>query len=178
MSTHRILFIILGVAALAVISVQAGAYLVNMTDSDARLGSHEPCDRSTASAKQSTICANLLVNYGNGTLQWYNQTVPTGWNAYQLTVYALNGNVLAQFYGPPLNEHLVTALNGLTEKGSLSWNLWTFCSNQNAWSYSQVGADEIHLSSGESLAWVFETSSSTGLPEPPIVGSNTTAVCS
>jgi hypothetical protein len=95
------------------------------------------------------IAANVLISYGNGTMQWYNETaVPSSWNAYALTMYLAKCNVQAKFYGPPLNEHFVTAINGVSNQGSFSWSIWMFCQHAIAWEYSQVGVDLIALANG------------------------------
>jgi hypothetical protein len=150
-----------------------------MSGSSLASSSYVVCGQSISSAEAATIRASLLINYGNGTLHWYNQTVvPSSWNAYALTMYVLKCNVQAQYYGPPLNEHLVEGINGVAASGSLTWSIWGFCPSQNAWSYSQVGADLIHLTNGQVLAWVYETSSSSNVDQPPVPGAKTTTACS
>jgi hypothetical protein len=125
------------------------------------------------------IAANVLISYGNGTMKWYNETaVPSRWNAYALTMYLAKCNVEARFYGPPLNEHFVTAINGVSNQGSFSWSIWKFCYKANAWAYSQVGIDLISLANGETLAWTYEASSSNGNPQPPIPNAKTVSSCS
>jgi len=124
------------------------------------------------------IATNVLINYGNGTMKWYNETaVPSSWNAYALTMYLAKCNVQAKFYGPPLNEHFVTAINGVSNQGSFSWSIWTFCQNKNAWAYSQIGIDLISLVNGQTLAWDFGSSSSGSNPPPPVPSSKTVGSC-
>lgn len=152
-----------------------------MNQSGSSLGpsSFAVCSQPGSSTTAGTIRTSLLINYGNGTLHWYNQTiVPSNWNAYALTMYVTKCNVQAQFYGPPLNEHFVTGINGKGEHGALSWSLWTFCPSQDAWSYSQVGVDLIHLTNGQVLAWFYQTSSGGGVPQPPVPGAKSTSACS
>lgn len=174
---RKVLFLILGVASLAIVSFQTGAYLIQFSGNNP--GSQIRCDQSTNSIGAGRISSSLLINYGNGTLHWYNQTiVPVTWNAYTLTTCVANGNVQAEFYGPPLNEHFVQGINGLVEHGSFSWVLWRLCTNENAWSESKVGADLIQLSNGQVLAWMFEIPSNGNLPPPPVPGSKAIGYCS
>lgn len=125
------------------------------------------------------IATNLLISYGNGTMQWYNETaIPSSWNAYDLTMYLAKCNVQAQFYGPPLNEHLVTGINGVNNQGAFSWSIWMFCQHTNAWAYSQVGADLVSLASGQTLGWAYGASSSSNNPQPPNPNAKIVTSCS
>ena len=106
-------------------------------------------------------------------MKWYNESsVPASWNFYRLTMYLTRNNTEAVFY-PLLNEHLVTAINGVIEQGQFSWAIWIFCQKQNAWTYSQVGVDLIQLANGQTLAWAYEAAR-----EPPVPGARTAASCS
>ena len=96
---------------------------------------------------------HMLVDYGNGTLRWYNDsTAQPGWNAYVATLVLLDGDLNATWY-PQFGsgEHFVTAINGVPGTESLSWSIWTYGGNQ--WTYSQVGADLIQAQNGTTIAW-------------------------
>jgi len=180
MQTHRLFYLILVVATLAIASAQVGAYYyVERSNNGVTSGSSALCNYlTTGPSGASEIVVNTLINYGNGTIKWYNQTtVPSSWNAYALTMYVTKCDVQTRYYGPPLNEHFITGINGVNEHGSLSWSIWTFCSDQHAWSYSQVGVDLIHLTNGNVLAWVYGTSSSANTPPAPIPGEETVVSC-
>ncbi|MBO0887767.1 hypothetical protein J2P12_01560 [Candidatus Bathyarchaeota archaeon] len=177
--SRRDLYLILAVTTVAIALAQLGAYyILERTDAQSK-SSTILCGQATNySSGQSTIIVNLLINYGNGTMTWDNQTtVPSSWNAYALTMYVTKCNVEAEYYGPPLNEHFVKSINGLVGEGQLSWSIWTFCQNEDAWSYSHLGADLIQLSNGEILAWVYGPSSSTSPPSPPVLGAKTVNSC-
>jgi hypothetical protein len=125
------------------------------------------------------VAVNLLVNYGNGTAKWYNETiVPASWNAYMLTMYLTRCEVQSVFYGPPLNEHFVTSINGVGNRGGFSWSIWVLCQNTNAWAYSQVGVDLISLADGKTLGWAYGALSSSSNPPPPIRSAKTVSTCS
>ncbi len=174
MPSHRILYLGLGMAALAIVSFQIGVYLVDMSGNQAA-PTYLPCDQSTTILNGvAMIRVSLLINYGNGTLSWHNQTsVPSNWNAYSLTMFVTKCNVQSKFYGPPLNEHFVIGINGKGEEGGHSWSIWTFCLRRDAWIYSQVGADLVQLTSDGMWAWVYGTSSS----QPPVPGATTANSC-
>src|SRR5438034_682377 len=80
----------------------------------AQLGAYYYLHRLYSPAASQAGTVNTLINYGNSTIKWYNQTSISGSeNFYHLTVSLVGGNIEAQFYGPPLNEHFVTAINGV-----------------------------------------------------------------
>jgi hypothetical protein len=94
---------------------------------------------------------HMLVDYGNGTLRWYNgSTIQPGWNGYVVSLVLLDGNLNGTWY-PQFGEHLVTSINGVPGTASLSWSLWEYGAGQ--WTYSQVGADQIHIENGTTIAW-------------------------
>lgn len=160
---------------------QVGAYYyLQMSYGGTLSTSSVQCNSSNGSSTgTSLVGTNTLINYGNGTMQWYNETaIPSSWNAYTLTMYLAKCNVQAKFYGPPLNEHLVTGINGVSNHGSFSWSIWVFCQHTNAWAYSQVGVDLIALTNGQTLGWAYGASSSSNNPQPPISNAKTVYSCS
>ena len=121
------------------------------------------------------IAVNALLNFGNGTSKWFNDSrVPVGWNFYNLTMYIANGKVESAYYASPLNEHYINAIDGVRQDGSSFWHLWQFCSKDQAWSYSNIGADGIILSNGRTIAWYFDSNNDYG---PPVSGSRTVVTC-
>jgi hypothetical protein len=122
------------------------------------------------------IGVNTLVSYGNGTIKWYNETqVPKIWNFYNLTIFLANGNVETKYY-PILGEHYILAINGLKQVDPLAWSLWIFCQRDRAWEQSPVGADEIILANGETLAWYYQSYAQQA--QPPVAGAPQVALCS
>ena len=166
-------YIALSIAGLVVASVQAAAYYYFQKSYPVASTSSDPCTNSGISKPASLIAVNALINYGNGTMRWYNETIPTGWNTYQLTLHLTNCHVQADYYGPPLSEHLVHAINGVANSGSFSWWLWTFCQTRDAWVSSGVGADQVQLSNGQTIAWAYAKSTL----QPPILGTKTAGSC-
>jgi hypothetical protein len=128
------------------------------------------------------ISVSTLINYGNGTSTWYNETnVPASSNFYNLTVSIAYGNVVAQYY-PTLNAHYIISINGVSNNNDgihcdVCWTLWVYCKGDRAWSVSLLGADLITLKNGDVLAWYIQNISQSPW-RPPQAGSNTVAVCS
>ena len=177
MKSSRSLYLVLSIVTLVVISAELGAYYYlegsnrGIPSSTSVLCNYKSADSSGA----DTIIVNALINYGNGTMTWYNQTVvPPNWNAYALTMYVTKCNIQTVFYGQPYNEHLVTSINGVNQHGTLSWSLWTFCFAQRAWTYSQVGVDLVvgdYGVRGPSLTY-----QQSGYPGRNVVGENSPRV--
>jgi hypothetical protein len=161
LKSHRLFFAGIGIVTIAIILTQATAfYYAQRSNSDA-----------SPSGCSVFVCS--MINFGNSTVRWYNESsIPSRWNFYNLTLFITNGNVTSEFYPSPLNEHLVTSIEGVRNAGQVSWALWIFCGAHNAWAFSNVGADEINLVRGETLAWAYTTQHS-----PPIAGSKTVSSC-
>ncbi len=113
---------------------------------------------------------NTLINYGNGTMKWYNETtIPPNWNFYNLTVYITKGYLVASL-DTVLNEHYVTGINGKENKAPYFWTLWTLCEKQRAWTQALVGADKIFLGNNSTLAWAYQVPYHSPAPDARTVG--------
>jgi hypothetical protein len=100
--------------------------------------------------------ANMMLDYGNGTKLWYNDTaIQPGWNAYLVTLVALNGNVQATWY-PSFGEHFVSGIRGVENNPSSNqgWLLWSLNSSKD-WQPASVGPDEIPVYNGTTFSWTF-----------------------
>ncbi len=158
MGEHRLFYLVLALIAVGILSAQIGAYYYLQKLS------------SPAGPTPGTV--NTLINYGNGTMKWYNETgIPANWNFYNLTVYLTRGNIVATFDGV-LNEHYVTGINGKENKAPYFWTLWVFCEKRIAWTQAPVGADKIFLSNNSTLAWAYQIPYRS--PEP---GARTVGLC-
>lgn len=111
-------------------------------------------------ASSSLYTADILINFGNGTQHWYNNTkVQPGWNMYTETVVLSHGDLQAQWY-PQYQEHFISGIDGVSNSNSTYWFLWTYNSTAS-WQVAQVGADELPIYNGSVFAWTYcgETSS-------------------
>lgn len=101
-----------------------------------------------------TYEVHMLVDYGNGTRIWHNDTqVEPGWNAYVITLVLLNGSIKAAWY-PQYGEHFVTGVGGTTDNASKDWFLITY-SETGGWQVAQVGIDDIPVANGMVFGWVY-----------------------
>ncbi len=106
---------------------------------------------SVGGRKALAYDVHMLVDFGNGTRKWYNDsTAQPGWNGYVTSVVLLNGNVQATWY-PQYGEHFVTGVDGVPEKSPLYWGIWQFGGGQ--WTYLQTGADLLQIHNDTTFAW-------------------------
>ena len=115
-------------------------------------------------AASSLYSADVLIDFGNGTRLWYNDTeVQPGWNAYVETVVLSHGDLKALWY-PEFQEHLVSSIDGVSDSPTMSWFLWTY--NETAsWQASPVGADLVPVDNGSVLAWTYCGENASYAPE-------------
>jgi len=105
-------------------------------------------------ASSSLYAANVLIDFGNGTRHWYNDTkTQPGWNIYTETVVLSNGNIQATWY-PQYQEHFVSGIGGVSNTKTNFWFLWTY-TRTASWSVAQVGADSLPVYNGSIFAWTF-----------------------
>lgn len=104
--------------------------------------------------KGSLYSADILVDFGNGTSRWYNDTqVQPGWNMYVATVVLSGGNLQAQWY-PEYQEHFISGIDGISNSGSTDWFLWTF-NGTSGWQVAQVGPDALPVYNASVFAWTY-----------------------
>jgi len=128
--------------------VNASAALAKLWDSYQQLA-------NISGRRTLAYTVNLLVDFGNGTLMWYNDTsTQPGWNGYVASLVVLKGNVQATWY-PQYGEHFVTGIEGVPSTPSTSWFVWKF--GGGGWSSSQTGADQMEVNNGTTIAWTLCT---------------------
>lgn len=122
---------------------------------------------AASGGKALTYQVHMLVDYGNGTKTWYNDTrVQPGWNGYIVTLVLLNGSVDALWY-PQYGEHLVTGIGGVNDTQSETWFVITY-SRAASWQAAQVGVDDIPMGNGTVFAWAFCAENSSYGPACPL----------
>lgn len=176
--------------ATALVSGEIGYYYLQGLNNQSQLrnsdtshsGGSNSGSRNTTGPHTTYLHVNALVNYGNGTSTWYNQTsVPIGWNFYNLTVSITSGRVEAIYY-PNLQANYIIAINGVRNDNdgihcTFCWLIWSYCKNDHAWAFSALGADRIILVDGETHAWYYQDAFATPLT-PPIAGAPIVPLCS
>ncbi len=115
-----------------------------------------------ASLDKVSYQVNVLINYGNGTLQWLNNTrIPVGWNAFNAT--AANASLDAPYF-PEFTSHFIKAINGVglvkdQAQKDWFWTFWVWDTSTKDWKLSEVGADQVILTGGQIVAWNYADTS-------------------
>lgn len=132
---------------------------------------------TTTSSTSSTTSVNVLLNFGNGTLVWYNQTsVPSSWNFFNVTELITKGN-LGAFFFASFGSHFVYSINGVGCPASnifcdQAWGLWTL--DGICWDLAFTGVDMIQVTQATTIAWYLTPAAISG-NNPPI-GANCLSV--
>lgn len=138
--------------ALSNLNTSSAAYQSGINELSALWDSYVNETR-TFKGSYATYSADMMIDYGNGTLVWYNDTaIQPGWNLYTATLVLLKGNVQATWYPafqPP--EHFVYGINGVVGPNTKGWFIWEF--GRGAWQASTTGADPLQVYNGTIFAW-------------------------
>ena len=110
--------------------------------------------------RSTTIVVDIGINYGNGTLVWYNNTkLLKGMSVYDaLLIVADTVNSTTSPFGV-----YVRGINGVNENANDSWiyainrndsdvNAWFAI---NGWYYPGASCDRLALKEGDSVVWLF-----------------------
>lgn len=117
----------------------------------------------------STVPIHMMLNYGNGTIVWYNQTlVPSNSNFYNVTAQIFGSN-LGSVYFASFGSHFVYSINGVGCPASnifcdLSWGFWTL--DGVCWDLPFVGVDQVPVSQATTVAWFLQPISTFGQSPP------------
>ncbi|MDA4135695.1 MAG: hypothetical protein OK449_01680 [Thaumarchaeota archaeon] len=150
--------IIILIAALLISTTFAGYYLLQYQQAQTNSNLY------LKELKQSApLTADILLDFGNGTSTWYNDTVvQPGWNVYLATVEITHGNMNTTWY-PQYGEHLINGIDGVQGNSSDSWFLWSY-NTTSSWQLAQSGADQIPAPSGSVFGWSYCETSPTYAP--------------
>jgi len=100
-----------------------------------------------------TMRVNILIDYGNGTKIWYNNTVvPQGATLLNATERVA---VVQTTYWPQYQAVFVDAINGVypTKPHYWWWKYWD--TNSKEWKDGEVGADLCKLKPNETVMWLY-----------------------
>lgn len=113
-------------------------------------------------SEATTLSVNIEINYGNGTVEWHNETnVPCGYTLFELTQ---NLTVITYSYYA-LNEPghvLIDSINNVTSytyssyAWGYSWIWYYWNSNGKKWVSGPVGCDAWQLENGGIYRWNYE----------------------
>ena len=108
--------------------------------------------------RKETILVNLGINYGNGTVHWFNNTeARSGDTMLDVTKQVAEVNYTTSGY--------VTAINNVSQAAPKYWTCWTWTA-QYDWNFLTVGSDKYALGDNETAYW-YLVDTSTWPPSPP-----------
>lgn len=114
-----------------------------------------------SSLNEISYKVNILINYGNGTKRWYNQTtIPVGWSLFNATSRATRGNVEGISY--PFGV-FVTSINGVKATGTKFWLWFSWDKAKGKWHQGDTGAESYIMKQGDIVGWLI-TSDFTATP--------------
>ena len=106
-----------------------------------------------ADANSSMIKISLCIDYGNGTKEWFNGTVPKGYSLLNAT------DLIAEVkytYWPAYKASFVDAINGVSNKPPYFWMWYYWDTKEKCWKLGSVGADRYKLRPDEIVMWRYE----------------------
>ena len=148
--------LVAGLLIWAVVASSAAAYYYNGYVQEARL-----VDSYRSIVGKYMIRVSILIEYGNGTKVWHNDTlIPVGFTVLNATMSVADVKYVVGQYGA-----FVTSINGVkNDKGrSLYWIYWVWSNGK--WVPGSVASDKYVLRDGEIFAWTY--SNTANWPPPP-----------
>jgi len=108
------------------------------------------------------IQVNLGINYGNGTVQWFNETeARSGDTLLDVTKQVATANYTDYGYGS-----LVNSINDVNSTSSEAW-IWWIWNQQFGWSQGPVASDKYVLGNNETVYWYYQDISAWPYSSPP-----------
>lgn len=112
--------------------------------------------------RKPILSVNVGVNYGNGTVKWYNGTnVLAGETLLNATSYVAN----VKYTVWAGSGAFVDSIDNLTNTGSYYWLWWMHTSF--GWAQGQVACDRYIVGDDEIYYWYYEDTSAYPSPSPP-----------
>lgn len=148
MQRRTFIFVSLGLLVWALVASLVGAYYYS---------SYSDLLQKTG----TPIHVNLGINYGNGTVHWFNNTEARSGD----TMLDVTKQVTEVNYTSYPTGAFVTAIDNVEQTAAKSWIWWTW-TEQFGWSLSSVGSDKYVLGDNETAYW-YLVDTSTWPPSPP-----------
>jgi hypothetical protein len=113
--------------------------------------------------KGNPIQVNICLNYGNGTVKWYNSTETT------MGMTLLNATLEVAKVNYTLWSGMGAFVKSIDYKQNshpFYWMWWTWTS-YSGWMEGPVACDKYAVADGETLYWYYENTTISPLPKPP-----------
>jgi hypothetical protein len=105
--------------------------------------------------KISVIKVNLCIDYGNGTVEWHNLSVPHGTTLFDLT-YNMTEVTYTYYSWMEPGHILVNSINSVTPSEGKYWFWYYWDETNNKWISGQVGCDAWILKDSGTYKWEYK----------------------
>jgi len=141
-------YVILGLLAWAILSTVVAGYYFLQYNIYQREYNNLANEFNSISIK-----VNILLSYGNGTKNWFNNTVlPVGSTAFNATFSI--ADVEYEDYGGELGI-LVTSINGVDNNSTHGWFYWYWNSESSEWVLPNYSCAKHILHKGDIIAFAY-----------------------
>jgi len=108
-------------------------------------------EKTLQDLEKFTIFVNILIDYGNGTKDWYNNTrVPLGSTLLNATQEVAEVDYVVFSFGV-----LVTEINGKSGSQNSGWVWYIWNSTSTEWEMKMIGADAFVLHHEDIVKWLY-----------------------
>jgi hypothetical protein len=107
--------------------------------------------------ENTTIKVNLCIDYGNGTVRWYNVSTSPGVSLFELTNQV--AKIEYEYYQKMEPGHvLMKTINGVAPSPAEGkyWFWYYWDENSNQWVFGQVGCDAWTLRDNGTYRWIYK----------------------
>jgi hypothetical protein len=138
-------------AALLCITIAASYLALDYKVKNTRL--REDYNALLEDVEELTIIIEMKLDYGNGTVKWYNATrVPLDVNLLKATMLIADIDYSTGGLGAFVNE-----INGVGGDSNTYWIWHYYDEDEGSWEYGLSGCDAWVLHDGDIVAWIYST---------------------
>ena len=123
-------------------------------------------EQNTIVAENNSINLDLIINFGNGTVLYFNQTsVPDGFSMYNSTQYIIGEDNIDSTYYSEFNAYFVNSIFDTANDSNHAWSAWKYeeCCK---WQVLDVGSNLYILKNKQTIAWYYQDVNEFGLGNP------------
>ncbi|MEM0049016.1 MAG: DUF4430 domain-containing protein [Candidatus Bathyarchaeia archaeon] len=142
------MWVSLGLLCLLIVAAYLAIYYYNESAYFKRL-----YEKASADLEKLTMKVNILIDYGNGTQVWYNNTIVPR-EASVLTATKTVASVEGTVY--PEMGTFVESINGVRNEGNRYWIWYIWNPEKKNWEWGPVASDKYILQENDTIMWRYE----------------------
>ena len=123
-------------------------------------------EQNTIVNENNSINIDLIINFGNGTVLYFNHTsVPNGFSMYNSTQYIIGEDNIDSTYYSEFNAYFVNSIFNTASNSNHAWAAWKYeeCCK---WQVLDVGSNLYILKNKQTIAWYYQDVNEFGLGNP------------